>query len=85
MMTRYGQAHTRRVAGLPLDTISDAYDLCAEVGTESIGMMQEHYTREDYLAIVRPDELRFASVRDSLACATRESVIYNSSLSAASS
>jgi hypothetical protein len=34
------------------------------------------YTSEKYLERVRPDELRFASVADSIACATHPALIY---------
>ena len=78
MIKRYDQDHTRSPGDLSLDTITDSYDFCAEVGTDSAQAMQELFTREDYMAIVRPDELRFAAVDDSIACATRESVLYDS-------
>jgi uncharacterized protein (TIGR02118 family) len=77
LMASYNQSHTRQLDDLPLSTIIDDYDFCAEVGMDSIQAMHELFTHEDYLTIVRPDELRFASVHDSLACATRESVIYD--------
>lgn len=76
MIKRYDQAHTRSTTGLPLETVTDRYDFCAEVGLDSIEAAQELFTRRDYLEIVRSDELRFASVEDSLACATRERVIF---------
>lgn len=76
MIERYDQAHTRSVGGLHMQTLTDRYDFCAEVGMDSVEAMQELFTRPDYLSIVRADELRFASVEDSLACATHAPVVH---------
>jgi uncharacterized protein (TIGR02118 family) len=76
LMKSYDQAHTRDPGPLPLDTLTNVYDICGEVGMDDMEAIQVSYTSDKYLERVRPDELRFASVADSIACATHPSLIY---------
>jgi uncharacterized protein (TIGR02118 family) len=79
MIQRYVQNHPRSPEGVDLDTVTDDYDMCADIGLESVEAMEAAFARPDYMAIVRPDELSFSSPEDAVALVTRESVIYESS------
>src|SRR5436305_1739873 len=66
----------RHVEGLALETLTDEYDFAAELGCDSVEAMQTAFARPEYMEIIRPDELRFASADDTLRVVTREAVLY---------
>jgi uncharacterized protein (TIGR02118 family) len=76
---RYHQNHTRRMEGLPLQTLTDEYDFCAESCYDSLEAMETSRRPEyQYLELVHPDEVQFSSGQNSLRVLSRESVIYDS-------
>jgi len=78
MIPRSVQNHTRHVEGLALETLTDKYDFAAEVGCDSVEAMQDAFARPEYMEIIRPDELRFASADDTLRVVTREALLSES-------
>jgi uncharacterized protein (TIGR02118 family) len=73
----YGQNHVRSPEGVALDTVTDAYDLCAETGYETVAAMAAAFSLPEYMGIIRPDEVKFASVEEGLALITYATVIYD--------